>query len=606
MTRRGLLGIRSASAPILRPALKLLWSEADGFAKRFVVITLLFVLGSSVVAALAPLLLKLVVDTLEPTGSHTAYVASIFLVAGYALSLWLSRSLGEFRDMFYGRADQRVRRQLSQKLFRHVMSLPLRFHLDRKSGALSQTLTNGLIGYRIVLLHLMMTVLPVVVQLGTMASILLLLNHTAFLVIIGVSVLFYILAFWVGVTRIGSPARAASNANIDANAVLTDSILNYETVKCFGAEAQEHGRFGDALVRTEDQWKQLYWRKMENGLVVAAIFALSVGVSMYVAAREVQQGTMSLGEFVLVNAYILQITQPLELIGFAFRDIAQGMAFIEKMAELLDQQLEMDVLDNRTSISAGYAELAFEHVSYSYRPDRCVLHDVSFVVPSGKTVAIVGASGSGKSSLIRLLVRLVEPSQGQISLNGVPLSNIPISALRNAVAVVPQDIALFNDSVAYNIGIGRQNSTKVDIVRAAKVAHIHNFIVGLPDGYETNVGERGLKLSGGERQRVALARAAIKNPNIFVFDEATSSLDSKTERAILHDLIKVAKTTTTLVIAHRLSTVVHAHEIIVLSRGYVVERGTHAELLQRSGTYAAMWHAQYDEKLIPHHDASIA
>ncbi|MEO1020327.1 MAG: ATP-binding cassette domain-containing protein, partial [Pseudomonadota bacterium] len=294
-----------------------------------------------------------------------------------------------------------------------------------------------------------------------------------------------------------------------------------------------------------------------------------------------------------VNAYILQITQPLEMIGFAFRDIAEGMGFIEKMTNLFDQKRETEYNEGRTPQITGAPSLTFERVSYHYHPDRLVLKNVNFAMQSGKTTAIVGASGSGKSSLIRLLCRMLEPSEGRIRLDGVPLSNIRMSTLREAIAVVPQDIALFNDSIAYNIGFGRQHSTYADVVEAAKVAHIHEFIVGLPDGYDTQVGERGLKLSGGEKQRIAIARAAIKKPKIFVFDEATSSLDSETEQAILRDLIRVTETTTTLIIAHRLSTVVHADEIVMLNRGTVIEQGTHSELLLQNGAYAEMWRAQH-------------
>jgi ATP-binding cassette subfamily B protein len=414
-----------------------------------------------------------------------------------------------------------------------------------------------------------------------------------FLGIIGGSVLLYIVSFWVGVARIGGPARAVSNACIDANSVLTDSILNYETVKYFCAEGNVHGRFGAALAKVEDQWAKLFSRKMENGFVLATIFTLSLGISICFATREVQLGKMSVGDFVLVHAYILRISLPLEMIGFAFRDIAQGIGFIEKLAELFGQKQEVDVIGDRASLPTGAPKLSFERVSYSYQPDRRILKSINFVVPSGKTVAIVGASGSGKSSLIRLLVRLLDPTEGQIRLNDVPLSNIPVAALRSAIAVVPQDIALFNDSIAYNIGFGKHDSTETDIVRAAKVAHIHDFIAGLPDGYATLVGERGLKLSGGERQRIAIARAAIKEPKIFVFDEATASLDSNAEQAILYNLIKRTTTATTLIIAHRLSTIAHADEIVVLAQGRVVDRGNHAELLQRHGTYAAMWHAQH-------------
>lgn len=593
MTLCGLLRIRNSASPAFQPVLELLLCAVDRLAKRLLVLTLLLVLASSVLTGVAPLLLKSVIDGLEPDDGGTFQLILIYLIAAYIFVHWLSKSLGELRGMSYGWADQRVQRRLSDVLFRHVMSLPLHFHLDRKTGALNQTLTNGLVGYRMVLHHIMLTVLPVVIELGTMGAVLVLLDQAVFLVIIGISVLLYTLAFWVGVKRIGSPSRAASNANIEANAVLTDSILNYETVKCFDAEAQIYGRFDEALIRSESEWKQLYERKLESGLIVAAIFALTLGVSLYVAALEVQVGRMSVGEFVLVNAYIFQIMRPVEMIGFAFRDIAQGLAFVEKMSELYSQSREIDVVGSRTILPAGSPKLVFDQVSYSYHSDHQVLKDVSFTVPPDETVAVVGRSGSGKSSLTRLLVRLIEPNKGQIFLSGVPLSDIPRSALRNAIAMVPQDIALFNDSIAYNIGFGRQDSTEADIVRAAKVAHVHEFIVGLPDGYKTKVGERGLRLSGGQKQRIAIARAAIKKPKIFVFDEATSSLDSKTERAILHNLVKTAETATTLVIAHRLSTIIHANKIIVLDNGQVVECGTHSELLSLGNKYATMWEAQH-------------
>lgn len=606
MTQPRPSGLQYPWSSTLLQSVKLLWSEADRRVKYLIVITLLLVLVSSVVSGLAPLLLKVIVDRLEPTQAHTTYSVPILLVIAYSFSHWLGRSLTELRGMFHGRTDQRVQRLLSYKLFRHVMSLPLGFHLDRKTGGLSQTLANGLIGYRMVLHHLLLTVLPVVVEISTMCVVLTLLDQIAFLAIIGSSVLFYTVAFWTGIMRIASPARAVSNAHIDANAVLTDSILNYETVKYFGAEVQMQGRFCDALAKTEERWSKLFRRKTENGLLVAIIFALSLGISVYVAANAVRHGTMSVGEFVLVNAYIIQITRPLEMLGFAFRDTAQGIAFVEKICELLAQKQEVDVVEQRAHMPRGRPELVFDNVSYSYRPDRPVVQNINFAIPSGKTLAIVGASGSGKSSLIRLLVRLLEPTEGVIRISGTPMPNIPASALRRAIAVVQQDITLFNDSIAYNIGFGRQDSTMKEIVAAAKVAHIHDFIVELPNGYETQVGERGFKLSGGEKQRIAIARAAIRNPMIFVFDEATSSLDSSTEQAIQNDLMKVAKTTTTLIVAHRLSTVIHADEIVVLDRGSVIERGTHSELLANGDTYATMWNTQHHDNQMLHSNASIA
>jgi ATP-binding cassette subfamily B protein len=601
-----LFKLRVGSLAIFRESLQQMWSVTDRPAKRLMIGALLLMLGSSIVAALSPLLLKVLVEALDLDRDHTVDIAPIYLIIAYASAHWLSRSLGELREKFLGWADQRVQRQLSNKFFRHVMSLPLRFHLNRNTGALSQTLTNGLLGYRIVLQHLVNSILPILIEVATMGTILVFLGYTVFLVIMALSVLAYALAFWIGAIRISSQARNASAAQIGAGAVFTDSILNFETVKYFNGESQVHGRLMAALKNTENRWTELYTRKMENSLVIATIFALSLGISMYVAAGAVRQGDMSVGEFVLVNAYVIQLTRPLEMIGFAFRDIVQGVAFIERMAGLLHEKPELNLAMECEPISIGCGDLVFDNVSFGYVTDRHILQNVSFVVPPGKTLAIVGASGSGKSSLIRLLLRLLEPTKGQICLGGVPLSNIPISSLRDAVAVVPQDTALFNDSIAYNIAFGRQSSTHKEIVAAARIANIHNFILELSDGYDTKVGERGVKLSGGEKQRLAIARAAIKKPEIFVFDEATSSLDSKTERAILNNLVKIAENTTAIIIAHRLSTVVHADEIVVLDNGRVLERGTHDALMQQGGAYAAMWRAQHEEIYQFHDVATFA
>jgi ABC-type transport system involved in Fe-S cluster assembly fused permease/ATPase subunit len=580
------------SSSMLTLAVTHFWSASDLFARRLLVITLLLVLGSSILAGLAPALLKAIVDRLEPRGVDPAYGTSLCLIVGYASVHWMMTSLGELRDMFCGRADQRIQRRMSFTLFWHVMSLPLCFHLQRKTGALIQVLANGLMGYRMLLHHIAMTILPIVVELVTMCTVLLILDRGEFLVIIGISAFFCAVVFWTGIRRIGNPARAVSTARINASAVLTDSILNYETIKYFGGESEVHRRFGEALISTEDNWDRLYRRKLENGLAVAGIFAVSLGILVYCAARDVQQGRMSVGEFVLVNAYVLRITLPLEAIGFAFRDIAEGMAWVADMTKLLGERREADTVEAPAVVPPGPLGVAFARVSYSYPGDGDVIRDVTFMVPAGKSIAIVGSSGSGKSSLIRLLVRVVEPREGLIFLNGTPLSNIAKATLRTVIAVVPQDIALFNDTIAYNIGFGRKGSTSAEIVRAAKIAHIHDFIIGLPDGYETKVGERGITLSGGEKQRVAIARAVIREPRIFIFDEGTSSLDAETEQAILNDLERVLSSTTKFIIAHRLSNVVHADEIIVLSRGRIVEYGTHSELLRRGGAYTAMWRAQ--------------
>lgn len=574
-------------------ALRLLTQETDTRLKALIALALILVLVSSGLAALSPVLLKLIVDYLTDHDTFDGiYLTLGFLVAGYVGSQWLTRSLGELQSLLVGRADQRLHRRLSLRLFKHVMALPLRFHLDRKTGALSQTLANGLLGYRLVVQHLVSTVLPVILEVAMMGAVLLMLGQPIFLGIIGASLACYVIAFSVGAARLIKPARAVSSAYVDANAVLTDSVINYETIKSFCAEPRIHKRMEDAFAQTETHWAQFFSRKALNGVLVAMIFALSLGASVYVAAHEVQQGRMSLGEFVLVNAYMLQIFRPLEMLGFAFLDMAQGLAFIEKMVDLFRQEPEPATLTGGKPLPPGPGELIFDKVSFSYNQERPILHDITFTVPAGKTIALVGASGAGKSSLIRLLVRFCEPDSGRIWLDGMPVSEASASTLRRAIAVVSQDILLFNDSIAYNIAIGRSGSSEEDIIKAARLANIHDFIVARPDGYETLVGERGLKLSGGEKQRIAIARAALLQPRVFVFDEATSSLDSKTEQKILRNLSEVSQGTTTLVIAHRLSTIVEADEILVLEHGNIVERGTHRNLLQYAGIYRSMWSAQ--------------
>ena len=585
--------------PVARVILGLLWSQADTFIRRRLALALLLALGSSALAGMAPLLLKIVVDALAAPRSNVLYFTPAALVIAYACTQWLVRSLQEARLLTYGIADQRLQRHLSLRLLEHVMKLPLSFHLDRKTGALGQTLNNGLLGCRLVIQHLVFSLLPVIIEVSMMTGILIILGQPVFLAIIGTALLLYTLVFTAGTIRIAGAARGASTAHIDANAVMTDSILNYETVKCFNAEGTVQDHFDAALVRTESQWRKYYVRRVGNGLLVAAIFALSLGTSLIVAARALLRGSLSIGEFILVHTYLLQLVRPVEKIGFALRDIAQGLAFIEKMAELLQEQPEEETLGRTEDLARGQGELVFDRVSFSYRPERPVLADVSFAIPAGKTVAVVGASGSGKSSLVRLLLRFCEPDSGQILLDGTPISEVSVSSLRETIAVVPQDTVLFNDSIAYNIGVGSPRSLAKDIKRAAKVAHLHEFIAAQPDGYQTKVGERGLKLSGGERQRVAIARATLKTPRVFVFDEATSSLDSKTEQEILCNIRDVSRGATTLIIAHRLSTVTDADEIVVLDRGHVLERGTHQALLESDGAYASLWAAQqYENKPI--------
>ncbi|WP_197493268.1 ATP-binding cassette domain-containing protein [Woeseia oceani] len=553
---------------------------------------MIFMLGGSITTALSPVLLKTLVDALsKPHGDYIG-VAPIVLVFAYALAHYLARSFTELRAAALGRAEQRIHRLLSDECFRHILSLPLRFHLRRQTGALDRILSNGLIGYRVILLHLINSVLPIMVEAAGMGVVLVFLGHSGFLVIFCVSVMLYALAFRIGAVRIRGPAGAASSSYVNAGAVFTDSLLNYETIKMFNGEARVRGRFRDALRDTEGCWAEVYKQKMRNGLTVAAIFTLSLGMSLSVGTIAVVNGTMSIGDFVLVNAYAIQLVMPLERIGFAFRDIAQGIAFVGKLAELFQEEPEPYGITKNTASGSGPKALVFDHVSFGYDPDRPILRDVSFHVPPGGTLAVVGTSGSGKSSLIRLLLRLVEPNNGRIFLGGTDLTDIPLAYLRKDIAVVPQEPVMFNDSIAFNIAFARAECDHDDIVAAAKIANIHDFILGLPDGYQTKVGERGVRLSGGEKQRLAIARAVISKAGIYVFDEATSALDSNTRREVLGSLVDATENATTIIIAHRLSVVTRADEIVVLEEGRIVEQGTHDILLQSGGSYSLLWWGQ--------------
>jgi ATP-binding cassette subfamily B protein len=582
----------STNAQMLRQAMQLFWRVADSYVKRRLLLALVLVGGSALMSALAPFALKLAIDALSSGAKGQAALVPIAFVGLYVLGQYLVRTFTELRTLAHGLAEQRVRRHIGRQLFEHLVRLPLRFHLDRKTGAIGETAEQGIRGYQLLLNHLIYTILPVTVEFSVIAIVLVHLDHKAYLGILGVASLAYVVAFHRGAKSIQEPSRALSTAHIEAHAVLTDSLINCETVKYFDAEPVVCNRYDKALGLTESAWGQFFQRRAINGVLVASIFALSLGASLGYASYDVMRGMMTIGDFVLVNAYVVRLVTPLEMLGYAVRDIAQGLAFLQKLLELFREEREGDFGKEGTHPATTSGELVFEDVSFSYRNDRAILKNVSFFVPAGKTVAVVGVSGSGKSSLIRMLFRLYEPNSGRICLDGTPIAEMPLSAVRQAIAVVPQDTVLFHDTLASNIGFGRFGSTQADIEQAAVVANLHEFIMSLPERYNTIVGERGLKLSGGERQRVAIARAALKRPRIFVFDEATSSLDSKTEREILHNLVDVSRKSTTLVIAHRLSTVIHADQILVLDHGVIVERGTHSELRERNGAYAALWQAQ--------------
>jgi ABC-type transport system involved in Fe-S cluster assembly fused permease/ATPase subunit len=567
----------------------ILWRDADRFVRRRLAAVLLLVVAASVLTALAPLVLKWLVDGFA--GQARNELSPSILVGAYVLSQFLARTAGEVRGLVYARAERRMFRVLSGRLFAHILRLPLRFHLDRRTGAVGQTLENGLTGYQMILHHLVFTLLPVTAELGTIIIVLVRLAHPAFLLLFCGALVCYAAVFTYAAKTIARSARSASAAHVDAAGHMTDALLNVELVKYFVAETIMQERIGIALSRTETKWVGFYRRYAVNGVTVSTIFASFLAATALYAVHEVRGGRLTVGDFVLITTYMLQVVRPVEALGYAMQGFSQGAAMLEKVLALFHEKSEPQQLGNVVR-DDGPGQLEFENVTLSYAPHRTAIQGVSFKVPAGKTMGIVGASGSGKSTLVRLLVRLLEPDAGRILLDGVPISALSLATLRHSIAVVPQDAALFNDSVGANIGFGKANCTQAEIEQAARRAHLHEFIAGLPDAYDTNVGERGLKLSGGERQRLSIARAAIRRPRIYIFDEATSALDSATELEIAQNLREISQSVTTLVISHRLSTVLHADEIIVLEAGAVVERGTHDSLVRQDGRYAAFWAAQ--------------
>lgn len=592
----------------MRQALAFAWEVADARVKLLFALAASFVLLGALAASISPVLLKLLIDGLTGAGGAgsttpplLAQVGSLLgplaLVVLYVIFQAMATVVAEIQSLLNGKADQRLRRSMSRRILDHILRLPLRFHLNRQTGGVSQILTNALTGYRLILQQMVLSIAPVLFQIALSVWVLATLYPPQFMLILAVASVIYVIVFLVGAARLADAGSKVSSAEVEAYAILTDTMINYETVKFCTAEQLTQQRYDGVLKNAEGVWGLYYRRKAGNGAMVAATFVLSFGTALLAALAHVQSGQMTVGDFVLINAYMLQIVKPLETLGMAFSQMIYGVSFTQKMVGLLAEPTE-DVASfrkgapTRTRAPEGGGALTFEKVSFSYGPDRPTLADVSFAVEPGRTVGIVGGSGAGKSSLVRLLARLVEPDGGRILLDGADIATLPLEALRSLVAVVPQDTVLFNQTLGFNIGLGRPGCTQAEIEEAARAARIHDFIVRQPQGYDTIVGERGVKLSGGERQRIAIARAILRRPRIFIFDEATSALDTRTEREILRNLMEVSRGTTTLIIAHRLSTVVHADQIVVLEHGRVIETGTHAGLLASGGAYAELWKAQ--------------
>lgn len=573
----------------LRRSAAFMWRSIEPRVKLGLVLVLALVLVSALLNALAPLALKMSIDAFAQGPSGASEV--ILLLALYVGGQWIARLSMVWRESAYSRAAWRITRTLNARLFDRIMHLPLRFHLERKTGAVNQTVTNGVQGLQMILQQLVVTILPVTIELWAVTIILVQFGQAQFVAIFLALILCYGGWFALGVIRMAAPARAATGAQLEVAAAMTDSMLNYDSIKYFCAERLFLERFERALGTVGGHWFRYFRVRSRYGVTVACIFGVFFALTILYAGWRTLHGLMTVGDFVLITVYVFQVVRPIEMLGAALQQLAQGYTLLDKVIELLDQPMEPQLATSQQAPVAS-GELCFENVTLSYEPGRTVLRGVNLHVRPGRTLGIVGMSGSGKSTLVRLLFRLLEPDSGRILLDGVPVGELSLPQLRAAIAVVPQDAALFNDTLHYNIQVGKADSAPLEVEHAARLARLHELIANLPLGYETRVGERGVKLSGGERQRVAIARAVLKQPLIYVFDEATSSLDSHTERDILSNLREISRGSTTLVIAHRLSAVMHADQIVVLDDGVVAECGTHSYLLARGGKYAALWRAQ--------------
>ena len=541
-----------------------------------------------------PVYLKKIVDSLNQQPEQMLVLPVALLVVYGALKL--SASLfNELRDVIFAKVRYRAMRRLSTRVLTHLHKLSLRFHLERRTGGISRDLERGTRSVSTILNYMAFSILPIVVEFSLVAFVLLSEYDIIFTLAIFGSVAVYML-FTFAITEWRMDFRHHMNSlDSKSNGQAIDSLMNYETVKYFNNEQMEIDRFDNTL----SEWE--YWAvRSQSSMSLlnfgqGAIIALGVTLVMYLAVNGVVQGDMSIGDLVLVNAFLLQLFIPLGFLGIVYRQIKYSLADMDLVFKLLEKQPEILDREDAKSLKVSEGHVVFEHVDFGYQPERQILKDLSFEVRGGEKVAIVGHSGAGKSTISRLLYRFYDISQGKILIDSQDISTVTQDSLREAISIVPQDTVLFNESIYYNLQYGNPQATREEIEEAARLAHIFNFIENLPDQWDTVVGERGLKLSGGEKQRVAIARAILKKPKILVFDEATSSLDSKTEKAIQSTLQEIAKDHTTLVIAHRLSTVVDADRILVLDQGQLVEQGTHEELVASGGHYAHMWELQQQE-----------
>ncbi len=586
---------RRSAIRTIRRVIPYLWPEGQTAIKVRVVLAMIALVLAKVFTVTTPFFFRGAVDTLsgeDGTPEFMFVTGAIALVIAYGVMRLLGVGFNQLRDAIFAKVGQRALRRLALETFQHIHAMSLRYHITRKTGGLSRIIERGVKGVEFLLRFMLFSVGPLILELTMVGIIFYTIFDARYLAVVVVTIALYVwFTFRITEWRV-QIRRAMNRQDTEANQKAIDSLLNYETVKYFNAEEREARRYDESMAGYEKLAIQTNYTLGLLNFGQSVIITAGLVAVMVLAARGVQDGTLTVGDFVMVNAYMIQITLPLNFLGTVYREIRQALVDMGEMFDLLGQPAEIvDKPDAKPLVVTG-GEVRFEHVDFGYDPERIILEDFNLCVCAGQTVAVVGSSGAGKSTIGRLLFRFYDVNGGSLKIDGQDVRDVTQSSLRASIGVVPQDTVLFNDTIYYNIAYGRPDAGRAEIIEAAKSAKIHDFIESLPDGYDTTVGERGLKLSGGEKQRVGIARTLLKNPPILLLDEATSALDSETEQGILEALEAMGRGRTVITIAHRLSTVVNSDRIIVLDKGHVIEEGTHDQLLAKGGRYAAMWARQ--------------